>query len=321
MVQITALRVLVNMNKKKLILLLISLPIVFYTIGIFNTDNNLKKTIKNPKEKLSQSTKLDVDESNYKNNKSQNIMVNNEFSDALNSEFINIYDYNNTKSISNVVKHLRERDKTLNDQETIDEIEKYLFNSEKYPFQVRDLISDCINISAHRNFDEGKDKLKYKKPITNLYYYYQTLVPYCERFNGKNHPFWIFLTMARKGDSLMQLELLRSLYMAIQGGVINPLQTPIKYMQIRDEAINYLKILAHKGVFEAAAQLNIQYNLGIQDKVGMVEKDLLQAYYYGFLADKYDTLKWRGLDDSISDIYSKMSERQQIKADKMVENL
>lgn len=207
----------------------------------------------------------------------------------------------------------------------VEKINKYYENIVDNQIEVSDLILRCK--SAKKEITEiEKGLTKSDKIVTerllSRYYFSQGLLEsnICDDLRTTRDPFFVFLESARKGDMLSQLLLTDHLYRALTRKLINPWKYPLEYMDLRDEAITYLKILASKGVSRASARLTHMYSSSSL----FMPPDRVLEYYYSFLAEKQERLEgfYHGLylRDS-SKLYYRLTEEQKIIVDRMTENL
>jgi len=229
------------------------------------------------------------------------------------------YDWDDEFSKINAVRFLENKQRH-DSADVIEEINKYFENIVENQFEVSELASKCKR--ANKRFAEIEKKLSQPDKIVterlfNRYYFFQGLLEsnICNDVGTRRDPFYVFLDSARKGNMLSQLLLTEHLYSALARKLINPWVYPLEYMDLRDEAIYYLKILSSKGVARASSKLTQIY----LSRNYFLPPDSILAYYYNFLAVKQGEGVAHVTD--ISELYYDLTKEQKIIVDRMTENL
>ncbi|MCF6288739.1 MAG: hypothetical protein L3J53_05815, partial [Proteobacteria bacterium] len=240
------------------------------------------------------------------------------FNEQLTKDLTSSFDDKSAKK--NAIIFLQDKQRK-NSVDVVEKINEYFNDIVENQIEVSDLILSCFN---------AKKKLaKIEKGLTesnnvvtersfNMYYFYQGLLEskICNDMNNSRDPFFAFLKSARKGNMLSQLLLTDHLYSAMIRKLIDTWKRPLEYMNLRDEAISYLKILAAKGVIRASVRLaNIYSSRSI-----FVPPNRVLEYYYTFLAKKQGGIEAAYVRDP-NDIYYYLTDKQKAIVDRMTENL
>lgn len=211
--------------------------------------------------------------------------------------------------------------------DVVAKIKEYMGDVAQNQIQIESLVGRCYRLNKNiKNMQKGingnNSEQNRMEILFNEYYFYLGLQEskFCDTLGTKQDPFWKYLALARKGDELAQLLLLDNIILAVQKSrkVINIQKDPIKYMNLRDEAIMYLHKLAARGVHRASEKLGRLYSGHDWD---VVPQNPVLAYYYFYLANKQDGFEPIPYDMNLNRFYDKLSEKQKSTVDRMTENL
>ena len=214
-----------------------------------------------------------------------------------------------------------------NSNDVVERIAEYLDNATEYKIQLRGLQRRCLR--NKENLNNLKKIIKDNHPNLgenqfNEYYFELGLEEsnFCERIATKNDVFWLFVKLARKGDEVAQLLLFEELIWAVNLKHFNIKKYPHEYMQLRDEAIEYLSQLARKGVFRASHLIAQIYLSKEKSSYDVIEPNLVLSYYYFSLAAKQARILQQPSDYRKPDIiYEQLTDKQKKIADRMTKNL
>ncbi|VAW36532.1 hypothetical protein MNBD_GAMMA01-2202 [hydrothermal vent metagenome] len=205
--------------------------------------------------------------------------------------------------------------------DVIEAIETYLEDIEGNQIEIDKLIVNCIGMD--NNLADLEEHLTQSEGIItersfNIYYFYQGLrtSKFCDKLGGRSDPFFVILKSARAGNMLSQLLLIDHLYIAINRNLINPQKYPLKYMNLRDEAVSYLQQLSAKGVTRATVKLSNIYSLSSP----LVPANRILNYYYSFLAKKQEGIEPVYVRD-LDSLYRGLTDKQKEIVDRMTDNL
>ncbi len=147
---------------------------------------------------------------------------------------------------------------------------------------------------------------------------------FCSTFGTDADPFYTYLDLARQGDKVAQLTLKNILFSAINRGIINPRLNPIKYNELRYEAIGYLQNLSTQGVALASLELSREY---YTNDTMLLPEDKVLYYFYSFLYEK----QARGIVreypwdctqvycKSPGELYQTLTEKEKARADRLIQ--
>lgn len=244
----------------------------------------------------------------------------------LNLQLPKFLDVLNFDSVINEVDRLSAKARE-NSADVIDQIREYVSDVKSYQIQLRKLQRICgknneylqvlekIIADNHQNLQEMQ---------FNQYYFELGLKEsgFCERVGTSKDVFWLFLNIARQGDQLAQFLLLDNLLeMVMSKERFNIRKQPLEYMHLRDEAIDYLVILAKKGMHRASDLLGKIYSSKNNSYYNIVENNYLLAYYYFTLANKQSDSEPISYRVNPEVIYEKLTDKQKTIADRMTKNL
>jgi len=244
----------------------------------------------------------------------------------LNLKLPKFFDILNFDSVINEVDRLSAQARE-NPADVIDQIREYVSDVKSYQIQLRKLQRGCgknneylkvlekIIADNHQNLQEMQ---------FNQYNFELGLKEsgFCDRDGTSKDVFWLFLNIARQGDQLAQFLLLDNLLeMVMSKERFNIRKQPLEYMQLRDEAIGYLVILARKGMHRASDLLGKIYSSKNNSYYDIVENNYLLAYYYFTLANKQSGSEPITYRVNPEVIYEKLTDKQKTIADRMTKNL
>jgi hypothetical protein len=244
------------------------------------------------------------------------------FNDNLTQDF----DILNPNSLKNEVDTFSGKSRESSN-DVVERIAEYLDNPTEYKIQLRELQRRCLR--NKENLNNLKKIIQDNHPNLgegqfNAYYFELGLEEsnFCERVATKKDVFWLFVKLARKGDEVAQLLLFEELLMAVNLKHFNIKKYPLEYMQLRDEAIEYLSRLARKGVLRASNLIAQIYLSKKNSGYDVIKPNLVLAYYYFSLAVKQANTLQQPYNNRMPDvIYEKLTDKQKIIADRMTKNI
>ena len=221
-----------------------------------------------------------------------------------------------SKAINKLISKQR-----ANSSDVVDTINDYYEDISKHQIEIDKLIGNCKRANETiLGFEKviSDSNATLSEEAFNQYYFFQGLINsgICKDVGTHRDPFFVILSSARKGDMLSRLLLTDHLYKAIQRKVIDTWKYPQEYMQIRDEAVMYLKQLAAKGVTRASVRLAQLYSY----KSIALPPNMVLEYYYSYLALKQEEVEAVYVQDPDS-IYKRLTDRQKVIVDRMTANL
>ena len=236
----------------------------------------------------------------------------------LNKKILDTYT-SKTFEVSNISRQPRNDSKEI---KTL--IAGYFDNYEENFRQVEELFLKCLG--AKERISSIEERLNGQSKIIeaelNGYYFDKGLLEsgVCKKFGTQEDPFWTMLKLARRGNEEMRVSLLENMIMAIYRGAINIQKYPDKYLELRNEAEEYLQKYSHKGVIYATEILANQYS-GKLGKNQLLPTNPVLAYYYAYLADVQNTAAYGYWERDLLKMYDSLTERQQSIVDRMTKNL
>jgi hypothetical protein len=194
------------------------------------------------------------------------------------------------------------------------ELKNFVHNPAENLTSIRELEVYCSALRTRENNNFPEDMST--SPKAEMFLLALQKSELCSNYLTENDPFYIALDLARKGNKLAQLFLVEDLGHAMQRGLVNPQLHPLEYNDLKNEAIDYLKVLSAQGVVQATINLKNIY----KSSAFLVPRDDVLHYYYAFLAEKQSNnrnLFFRNSDQ----LYDQLSDKEQSKADRMTRNV
>lgn len=302
------------MSKKLILILLITIIIIV----VLWLSSNLEKVIvakHEQKDVPPGSSESIVDKNSTKYNQQYNIEPTSQYISELNSQLIIDLGSHEDSKIKEVIKFTEKSRVNAND--VIEKIHEYFDNLGIYQIQVTSVLDHCPNLKSRVKETEKELFMHGNNFIEadfNFYYFNKGLLEsgLCNK-NRNQDPFFLFLELARSGDSLAQLLMINHLYSAIARDVINIKQQPLEYMFLRDEIIGYLSKLSSRGLIRATEILASEY-----EGRGLLPEDRVLKYYYVYR-------KLKQMDPTRGDnrlrSYDYLTDKQKTIVDRMTENL
>jgi len=210
-------------------------------------------------------------------------------------------------------------------EEVKNKILQYFENFAKNQIQIEEIGIFCAKLKS-RIYRAEKGLSQINQQILDVFYneYYFDIglsdSKVCDVFGTKRDPFWMSLKLARQGNMMSQFLLLDNLWKATRKyrKAVNIYKDPIEYMQLRDEAIGYLKQLSVRGVHRASERLGRLYSgRGLE----LVPADPILTYYYFYLAKKQDRFELQPFDVNLDRFYNILTDKQKDIANRMTEGL
>ena len=237
----------------------------------------------------------------------------------FNTQIIQDISYSNAGSKIRAIDELMSKQRN-DPSDVIQIIDDYYEDIPKHQIEIAELIMKCKRANEHLSKFEkniSTSEIKLTEDWFNQYYFYQGLIEskICNDIGTQRDPFFEMLKAARQGDILSQFLLTQNLDIAIKRGLINIAKYPLDYMNLRDEAVGYLKQLSAKGVKQASVRLAHLYSWNSQN----FPQDLVLQYYYSYLSNKRNGGEEVVLDTD--SIYDDLTDKQKNIVDRMTENL
>ncbi len=211
--------------------------------------------------------------------------------------------------------------------DVVSRINDYLNSPSEFKIQLKELQKKCArNLENLKGLEEiiEDNHENLGENQFNVFYFELGLKEshFCERVGTEMDVLWLFVKLARKGDEVAQLLLFEELMWAVNLKHFNIKKYPHEYMQLRDEAIEYLSLLARKGVFRASDLVAQIYSGNESSYYNVVKPNLLLSYYYFSLAVKQANFLQQPYNNMRPNvIYEKLTNKEKIIADRMTRNL
>ncbi len=299
--------------------------IVLFVIVIYFNNYYKKQEFKNNRyDNINETKKIDVNQSSVQNKHPKSSKLNFLKEIKKFNETVNI-DLNRNDLNSKYFEVDKLYDNNRKDTTDIEkQIHFYINDIEKYQIQVESLSKKCIKLNERlaeqsKILNSGREL---QEGFYNQHFFDKGLfnTGFCENIGTKKDVFWEFVEIARRGNKIAQLLLFDRVFDAVSNGnvsILSAKKRPIEYMELRNEAINYLRVLSHQGVYKASLNLSRIYS---KNNWSLIPNNSVLSYFYSYIADKQSGFEISPYENNLEIIYSNLTKKEKDMADRMIES-